>query len=45
VFDLWVMLAASLMIVPFVFFKMVMTRWVGVGFASLYLVYIFVVLN
>jgi cation:H+ antiporter len=45
VFDLWVMLAASLMIVPFVFFKMVMTRWVGVGFAALYLVYIFVVLN
>ncbi|MEL7257408.1 MAG: calcium/sodium antiporter [Pseudomonadota bacterium] len=44
-FDLWVMLGASLLIIPFVFLKRDITRLWGVGLTALYLVYIFVVLT
>jgi len=43
-FDLWVMLAASLMLIPFVFFKFdIGKRW-GIGLTALYLAYITLVL-
>ncbi len=42
-FDLWVMLAASLILVPFVFFKRDITRTWGVVLTALYLVYIAIV--
>ncbi len=38
-FDLWVMLAASLLLVPFVFFKRDITRGWGIGFSVLYVAY------
>ncbi|MGR3760524.1 calcium/sodium antiporter [Roseobacteraceae bacterium NS-SX3] len=41
-FDLWVMLAASLLLIPFVFFKLDITRIWGVGLSALYLVYMVV---
>lgn len=44
-FDLWVMLGASLLIVPFVFFDRNITRVWGLALTSLYLLYIFVVLT
>lgn len=43
-FDLWVMLAASLLLVPFVFFKQDITRAWGVGLSALYLAYLAVLL-
>jgi cation:H+ antiporter len=43
-FDLWVMLAASLIIVPFVFLKMDITRRWGALLAGLYVVYLWVLL-
>ena len=43
-FDLWVMLAASLLLVPFVYFKMDITRFWGIVLSALYCVYIFVIL-
>ena len=43
-FDLWVMLAASLIIVPFVFLRRDITRFVGVVLTALYVCYIVVVL-
>lgn len=43
-FDLWVMLAASLLLVPFVFFKQDITRAWGVGLSALYLTYLAVLL-
>ncbi|MCE8512226.1 calcium/sodium antiporter [Ruegeria pomeroyi] len=43
-FDLWVMLAASLLLIPFVFFKWDITRTWGVFLTGIYLVYIVVVL-
>lgn len=39
-FDLWVMVAATLMLVPFVFFRVNITRIWGVVFTSLYVAYI-----
>ncbi len=39
-FDLWVMLAASLMLLPFVFFRWDLTRRWGVLFCGLYAAYI-----
>ena len=42
-FDLWVMLASSLLLVPFVFFKRDITRGWGVLLTALYLVYIAIV--
>ncbi len=43
-FDLWVMLAASLIIIPFVFFKMDITRRWGALLTGLYVVYLWVLL-
>ena len=42
-FDLWVMLGASLLLVPFVFFKRDITRAWGVALTALYLGYIAIV--
>jgi len=44
-FDLWVMLAASLVLAPFVFLRWHMGRLVGLGFTGLYVLYLVVVLN
>ena len=43
-FDLWVMLAASLMLIPFVLFKQDISRFWGVALTVLYVVYLTVVL-
>ena len=43
-FDLWVMLAASLLIFPFVFFKVDIGRIWGVALSALYVTYVVVVL-
>lgn len=43
-FDLWVMLGASLLLVPFVYLKQDITRIWGIALSVLYAVYIFVVL-
>ena len=43
-FDLWVMLAASLLLIPFVFFRQDITRLWGIILAALYLVYLALVL-
>ncbi len=39
-FDIWVMLAASLLLVPFVYFRVNINRLWGLGFVGLYVVYI-----
>ncbi|HKL06930.1 MAG TPA: calcium/sodium antiporter [Roseovarius sp.] len=44
-FDLWVMLGASLLIIPFVFFKQDIGRVWGVALTGLYLAYVLVVLS
>ena len=44
-FDLWVMLAASLILVPFVFMKKDITRNWGIGLTVLYVVYVVIVLS
>ena len=38
--DLWVMLACSVLLFPFVRGMAVMGRWVGVAFLALYLAYV-----
>ena len=43
-FDLWVMLGASLLIVPFVFFRKDITRLWGVALTAVYVVYLWVLL-
>ena len=43
--DFWIMLMASLMLAPFVFFRWKMTRVWGAAFAILYIIYIFVVID
>lgn len=43
-FDLWVMLAASLLLIPFVFMKVNITRFWGLILSALYIAYILVVL-
>ncbi|NKX45584.1 calcium/sodium antiporter [Roseibacterium sp. KMU-115] len=43
-FDLWVMLAASLVLAPFVFRSWPMGRLVGAGFTALYVIYLLMVL-
>ncbi len=43
-FDLWVMLAASLVLLPFVFKKLPMGRGVGLAFSALYVGYIVILL-
>lgn len=42
--DLWVMLAASLLLIPFVFFRQDITRLWGIVFSALYLAYLAVLL-
>ena len=44
-FDLWVMLAASLFLIPFVFLKVDISRVWGVILTALYVAYIVVVLS
>lgn len=44
-FDLWVMLGASILIVPFVFFRQDITRMWGVALTALYLIYVIMVLS
>ncbi|KUJ76369.1 sodium:proton exchanger [Ruegeria marisrubri] len=44
-FDLWVMLAASLLLIPFVFFKQDINRLWGVALTVLYGIYVIVVLT
>jgi cation:H+ antiporter len=43
-FDLWVMLGTSLLIIPFVFFKIDITRVWGIALTSAYVVYVSVIL-
>ncbi len=43
-FDLWVMAGASILLIPFVFFKQDITRGWGIALTGLYLVYIVAVL-
>lgn len=43
-FDIWIMLGASLMLIPFVFFKVNVTRVWGIGLVALYVGYIAMVL-
>ena len=43
-FDLWVMLTASLILVPFVFFRVDINRIWGIALTALYLTYLAVVL-
>ncbi|MFK7836361.1 MAG: calcium/sodium antiporter [Sulfitobacter sp.] len=43
-FDLWVMLGASLLLIPFVFMKMDITRGWGIVLSALYALYLVVVL-
>ena len=42
--DFWIMLGATLMLIPFVFFKLDLTRVWGIVLTALYLTYLFVVL-
>lgn len=44
-FDLWVMLASSLILVPFVFIKKDISRSWGIGLTVLYAVYVVIVLS
>jgi len=44
-FDLWVMLAASLLLIPFVFMSRDITRLWGIALSALYAVYLVVVLS
>lgn len=37
--DLWVMLAASLVLIPFILMRFDITRWVGIGFVTAYVAY------
>lgn len=45
VFDLWVMLGASLLIIPFVFFAKDISRIWGIALTALYVIYVSVVLS
>ena len=42
-YDLWVMLAASLLLIPFVYMKWVMGRAVGLVLSALYVTYVVMV--
>jgi cation:H+ antiporter len=44
-FDLWVMLAASLLLIPFVFFRRDISRVWGIALTALYVVYILIILH
>jgi cation:H+ antiporter len=43
-FDLWIMLAASALLIPFVFFGWNITRIFGLGLTALYLLYVSTIL-
>lgn len=43
-FDLWVMLAASLLLIPFVYMRRDITRIAGIGLTAMYVLYLVVVL-
>lgn len=38
--DLWVMLGASVLLLPFVFYRWPITRGIGIGFCALYAIYV-----
>jgi cation:H+ antiporter len=44
-FDIWVMLAATLLLVPFVFLKQNITRVWGILLSGLYVAYVLTTLN
>lgn len=44
-FDFWIMLGASLLLVPFVFFRKDLTRGWGIALTALYTAYIVAVLG
>ncbi|SFD89699.1 calcium/sodium antiporter [Roseivivax sediminis] len=44
-FDLWVMLASSVLLLPFVFFRFNMTRPVGIALSAAYVLYVVTVLG
>jgi cation:H+ antiporter len=44
-FDLWVMLGASILLAPFVFFKLDITRTIGVGLTLAYVAYVAAILT
>jgi cation:H+ antiporter len=44
-FDIWIMLAASVVLAPFIFLRWPMGRVVGVVFTALYLVYVAILLT
>jgi cation:H+ antiporter len=44
-FDLWVMLGASLLLIPFVFFRVDISRGWGIALSALYALYVVVVLT
>ena len=44
-FDLWVMLAASLLLIPFVFFRRDLTRIWGIALTAMYAAYVIAVLS
>jgi cation:H+ antiporter len=43
-FDLWVMLGASLILIPFVFMGRDINRLAGIGLTAAYVLYLFVIL-
>lgn len=44
-FDLWVMLAATLLIAPFIFYRWPFRRMIGFGFVGLYAIYVFLLMT
>lgn len=44
-FDLWIMLAASLLLIPFVYYRWIFGRTIGVVFSALYIIYVVLVLS
>jgi len=44
-FDIWVMVAASLLLIPFVYFRMIINRIWGAGFVAMYIIYVGMVLT
>ena len=44
-FDLWIMLATSLLLIPFVYRKWIFGRAVGLVFSALYIIYVVTVLS
>jgi len=44
-FDLWVMLASTLLIAPFIFYRWSFRRLIGIGFVALYAIYILLLMT